>query len=141
MSSDVLQGSCLCGGVRYEVEGPLDLMACCHCRECRKASGAEFATNASVTTDRFRFLQGEDLLREFESSPGQARVFCGTCGSPILKRIAAAPEKVRLRLGCLDSDLDQKPIVRVFVSEKLAFTQIPDDTPTFETIPDSAPAD
>jgi hypothetical protein len=81
------------------------------------------------------FISGEELLREFESSPGQFRVFCGTCGSPILKRMLEKPEKVRLRLGCLDSDLAQKPVVRVFLSEKLSFTEVTDDIPNFETVP------
>jgi hypothetical protein len=36
----MLKGSCLCGGVRYEVEGPFEIMAYCHCVQCRKASGS-----------------------------------------------------------------------------------------------------
>ena len=135
-----LEGSCLCGGVRYEAQGPLTAMACCHCRECRKASGAEFATNASIASADLRIVSGKDLLREFESSPGQARVFCGQCGSPILKRIADKPDTLRLRLGCLDSPLDQKPVVRVFLSEKLSFTDIQDDIPSFDTIPVAKPS-
>ena len=67
-------GSCLCGGVRYEVNGPLKAMAYCHCVQCRKASGADFATNASVATEDFKLLSGAELLSEFESSPGNFRV-------------------------------------------------------------------
>jgi len=136
-----LEGSCLCGGVRYEAQGPLLAMARCHCRECRKASGAEFATNASVLSSNLRFLAGRALLREFESSPGQARIFCGKCGSPIMKRVADKPDMLRLRLGCLDSPLDQKPAVRVFLSEKLDFTEILDDIPSFHTIPGAKSSD
>ena len=140
MQHETLEGSCLCGGVRYELQGPLVAMACCHCRECRKASGAEFATNASVLTDNLRFLSGQALLREFESSPGQARIFCGKCGSPIMKRIADKPDIVRIRLGCLDSHLNQKPVLRAFVSEKLSFTEIHNDIPSFGTIPGAKPS-
>lgn len=138
-SGAVLNGSCLCGGVRYQIRGPLEAMACCHCVQCRKASGAEFATNASVATSRFQLLAGKDLLKEFESSPGQARIFCGQCGSPIMKRFADKPERVRIRLGCLDSELHQRPLARAFLSEKLCFTEIRDDIPAFETVP-GAPA-
>lgn len=141
MPHEILEGSCLCGGVQYEVRGPLLAMARCHCRECRKASGAEFATNASVRSSDLRFLSGQALLREFESSPGQARIFCGKCGSPIMKRVADKPDILRLRLGCLDSPLDQKPSVLVFLSEKLDFTEIPDDIPSFETIPGANSSD
>lgn len=116
-------------------------MARCHCRECRKASGAEFATNASVRSSNLRFLSGQTHLREFESSPGQFRVFCGECGSPIMKRVADKPDMLRLRLGCLDSRLDQIPAIRVFLSEKLSFTEILDDIPGFDTIPGAKPSD
>jgi len=135
MKRTKIEGSCLCGGIRYQASGPLEAMARCHCRECRKASGAEFATNGTVATRDLEFTAGADLLREYESSPGQFRCFCGTCGSPILKKFADKPESVRLRLGCLDSDVDQKPIVRVWVSEKLDFSEIDGDIPTFDTVP------
>ena len=69
----MLHGSCLCGGVRYEISGELGPSLHCHCGQCRKASGASFATNASVSSESFRFLSGESLLTRFESSPGQFR--------------------------------------------------------------------
>lgn len=132
---EILNGSCLCGGVRYEVNGPLIAMACCHCVQCRKASGAEFATNASVSAEAFRVVSGEALLTEFEWTPGQARVFCGRCGSPIMKRFADDPTKVRLRLGCLDSDIEDRSLVHVFTSEMPNWSQISDDLPQFDTVP------
>ena len=135
----MLKGSCLCGGVQYEAEGPLRLFARCHCVQCRKASGAEFATNATVSRDALKVTQGEDLLKEFEWRPGQARVFCGRCGSPIMKRNADKPDEVRLRLGCLDSDLEERPLFHVFVSEKPDWSEIDDDLPQFETVPTPPP--
>ena len=134
----MIKGSCLCGGVRYEVDGPLQAMACCHCTECRKASGAEFATNATVGVEYFRLTAGEELLAEFESSKGQARVFCGRCGSPIMKRFAAKPDQLRLRLGCLDSDIDERALAHVYVSEKPSWSEIHDGLPQFDTAPASS---
>jgi hypothetical protein len=104
--------------------------------QCRKASGAEFATNGSVPADQFRILSGEELLRQYESSPGTHRVFCGRCGSPLFKRDEKRPYQVRLRLGCLDSDLDQTPLMHVFVSEKPSWSEISDGLPRFDTRPE-----
>jgi hypothetical protein len=131
----MLKGSCLCGSVSYEADGPLTLMARCHCTQCRKASGAEFATNASVPAAGFRVVTGSELLKQFEWSPGEARVFCGRCGSPLFKRSAANPELVRLRLGCLDSEIDEKPVAHVFVAEKPAWSEITDALPQFARRP------
>jgi hypothetical protein len=131
----MLNASCLCGGVTYEAEGPLMLMARCHCVQCRKASGAEFATNGSVSTEKFRVTKGRELLARYESSPGKRRVFCSRGGSPLFKEDDKNPDQVRLRLGTVDSGIDEKPLAHVFVSEKPDWSDILDDTPQFATRP------
>jgi hypothetical protein len=134
----MLTGSCLCAGVKYEAEGPLSVVARCHCVQCRKASGAEFATNGSVSRDGFRIVKGEELLARWESSPGNFRVFCGRCGSPLFKEDKSRPFQVRLRLGCLDSDQPQAPILHVFVGEKPSWSTISDDLPQYPGRPDAS---
>jgi len=128
----VLKGSCLCGGIRYEIDADLGPVTNCHCIQCRKASGASFATNASVPAGSFRFVAGGALLREWESSPGIRRCFCGRCGSQILKRKDASPGSIRLRLGTLDTDPGVKPTKHIFVGSKPAWLEITDDLPVFE---------
>lgn len=59
----MLKGSCLYGTVRFLAEGPLKLVACCHCVQCRKAPGAEFASNAMVKADGFQIVAGEPAPR------------------------------------------------------------------------------
>lgn len=130
-----LAGGCLCGGVRYRARGPIGILARCCCRECRKASGAEFATNGNVAREHFEILEGEALLGEFESSPGQHRVFCGRCGSPLWKRIEALPDVVRLRLGCVDTPIEQKPLAQAFLSERMGLTHLDPEIPSFERVP------
>ena len=51
-------GSCLCGGVRYELDVPLTEISVCHCRMCRKASGTAFVAVAPVPADKFRLVAG-----------------------------------------------------------------------------------
>jgi hypothetical protein len=58
-----LRGSCLCGEVRFEIDGPLMRSSHCHCRQCQKAHGAPFRTRARVAAADFRFLAGEELRR------------------------------------------------------------------------------
>ncbi len=125
----MLKGSCLCGGIRYEIDNEIGPITNCHCSQCRKASGASFATNASVPAASFRFITGAELLREWESSPGKRRCFCGRCGSPILKRSDDTPETLRLRLGTLDSDPRRKPSKHIYVGSKAPWVEITDDLP------------
>lgn len=59
-----LKGSCLCQGIRYEIETELDEIIYCHCQKCRKANGTAFATNAPVLIQQFKWIQGENLLKK-----------------------------------------------------------------------------
>jgi hypothetical protein len=59
----MLKGHCLCGSVRYEIEGRLGPIVYCHCSMCRRASGSVGATNASVRAEEFRIVSGAELVR------------------------------------------------------------------------------
>lgn len=137
-SAPEFTGSCLCGGVRYRARGPLTAVARCFCSECRKQSGSEFALNAEPLPGSFALECGQDLVREFESSTGQWRVFCGRCGSPLYKRYDADPDRIRLRLGLVDQPIDARPAVQVFAAERMVATRIDPSIPTYVRAPGSA---
>ena len=59
----MLTGSCLCGGVRYQIDGELGAVTNCHCSLCRKMSGSAFSSGSTIPTASFRFVAGEDLLK------------------------------------------------------------------------------
>src|SRR5262245_42511697 len=130
-----MNAGCLCGGVRIEIAGKLGAVVYCHCSRCRKASGTAFAANADVRRRYWRFVSGEDLVREFESSPGVLRAFCGRCGSPVYSRTAANPEVLRLRLGLLDDDPERRSLAHFWVGSKAGWFQITDDLPQFAAGP------
>jgi hypothetical protein len=127
----MLEGSCACGRVRYELRGELaGPVGHCHCWQCRKHSGASFGTTAAVKADELVVVAGEELLSSWESSPGIHRVFAGCCGSPLYKRLDAIPGVLGLRLGTLDSD-PGRPVERhIFVSSKVPWIEIQDGLPT-----------
>ncbi|UVE16305.1 GFA family protein [Pseudomonas sp. LS44] len=124
-------GSCLCGAVRYRVEGELAPIQVCHCSQCRKAQGAPFATNIPVSEADFHLLQGAESLTAFESSPGKQRVFCSRCGSPVFSRNAKTPGVVRLRAGSLDGELETRPAVHFHVASKANWWALNDGLPQF----------
>ena len=69
----MLTGRCLCGDVRFEIDGELGPAVECHCSMCRRASGTAFAVNATVDAAGFRITAGGVAIREYESSPGYGR--------------------------------------------------------------------
>lgn len=126
------RGSCNCGKVRFEIEGELGKFGFCHCTTCRKASGTAFTANASVKRERVRFLTGEEAISRYESSPGVFRCFCSSCGSPIYKEKAEMPDKIRIRLGILDTLVGAKPLVHAFWGEKADWYDLKGDMPVYE---------
>lgn len=123
------QGSCLCGAVKYEIDGELTNPAYCHCSRCRKANGSVFAANASVKESAFKLLQGAAELKSYSTPSGVHRIFCSVCGSPIYSKRDSGPGSLRLRLGALDTPLDQGPQVHIFVGSKAEWYEIHDDLP------------
>jgi hypothetical protein len=64
-------GECLCGAIKYKAYGdPIDV-ASCHCVNCRRMSGAAFATHAVFKPEQFEWLQGE--LSKFAATPDLIR--------------------------------------------------------------------
>lgn len=137
--SGALAGSCLCGAIRYEVEGGLGPIGHCHCRTCRKAHAAAFATTSRVARARFRWSSGEALVASFESSPGKRRFFCPRCGSHLIAAWKDAPTVI-VRVGSLDSDPGQRPAVHIWASQKAPWHEITDALPQFAESASSAAA-
>jgi hypothetical protein len=131
----MLRGSCLCGGIKYRLTGPLSGALNCHCSMCRKAQGSAFRTRATVKAAEFHWVQGEDLVTYYQSSPGTRRGFCRTCGSPILSRFDADPAHYGLPLGALDDDPGVSAQCHIHVASKAPWYTITDDLPQFPELP------
>ncbi|MFY0663285.1 MAG: GFA family protein [Natronospirillum sp.] len=99
------QGSCLCGQVTYTLDETLHRIDLCHCSVCRKAHGTVLSAGASVSASAFNITTGNELLSNFESSPGKRRFFCANCGTHLFARTTAKPDTVRLRVATLDTAL------------------------------------
>ncbi len=130
----MVRGRCLCGAVAYESSGAPDWMAHCHCSICRKTYGGRCSTALRAPRSGFRWLRGEDEARGYESSPGNVRSFCPTCGSVVPGAPPQAPA-VFLPAGCLQDDPGVRPIAHIFVGSKAPWYDIRDGLPQFEEYP------
>jgi len=82
--SSKLTGVCLCGRVRFEVDGDFGPLFLCHCSRCRKDTGSAHAANLFVARGRLDWLAGQDCVTRFDL-PGtrHTRCFCSACGSAL----------------------------------------------------------
>lgn len=115
-------GGCLCAQVRYSFAGPPLLTAICHCRHCQRQSGSAFGIVVAVSAADFD-LKGETRTFDDSSDSGRsvARIFCPTCGSPILSRIEPMPDLVLIKAGTLDEPAKLRPTVEVYCDRALPF--------------------
>jgi len=128
------KGSCLCGAVRYEIDGPINMMLNCHCSMCRKQSGASFVTFVAAPLDGYRVLEGEASIGHYESSPGHRRNFCTHCGS-MLPEAMPAMGMIVAAAGNLEGDLGLKPQMHIFAGSKAPWYTITDELPRHDTYP------
>jgi len=127
----MIEGSCLCGAVRYQAAHVAGPMVHCHCRMCRKAHGAAFSTIVPVKQDGFRWISGEENLSHFESSPGKRRWFCSRCGSQLISTRDGDDRSLLLRAGCIDRGYDARPVAHGWVEFMAPWHHITDDLPQF----------
>ena len=133
MNKKKYSGGCLCGKVRYEITGEIKNIIYCHCSRCRKAQGSAFATNGNVNSEEFKFISGESELTGYEATPGQTKYFCKHCGSPIISKSKANMDKVRVRLGTVESEISERPIGHIFVGSKANWEEIEVKIPQYDT--------
>lgn len=98
-----MKGSCLCGTIRYQIDQLDGAIGHCHCLTCQKAHSAAFASTAGVLREHFRWLEGQDALNSYESSPGKLRHFCARCGSHLVAQRIGQPHVI-VRVATLDND-------------------------------------
>lgn len=128
-------GSCLCGQVRFEVEGDFESFFLCHCEYCRKDTGSAHAANLFSSTARLTWLAGRDQIREFNlPSTRHTKSFCSTCGAAVPTQQAGGVLLV-VPAGSLDSEVRIKPNAHIFVSSRASWDTALETIPSFDKLP------
>jgi hypothetical protein len=122
-----LRGSCLCGGVEFELAEAPETLRYCHCESCKKLSGSIGTVNGRVRSSAIRILAGKELLQTFQPAEGSAKTFCRTCGSNLFGGGWPDSETTSVRASALDDPFDARPSAHLFVRSVAAWETLPDD--------------
>ena len=128
-------GSCLCGTVKFEVQGDFDSFYLCHCRYCQKDTGSAHAANLFAQSAKLIWLAGVDAVTSF-TLPGAChnKSFCRSCGSALpsnqLRGLLVVPA------GCLDTEISVLPTAHIFTSNRAVWDEAIVDVPEFEGPPE-----
>lgn len=120
------KGSCLCGGVTFELSGDLAPPSVCHCSQCRKQSGHVWASTHVPQTALT--LTAQDTLAWYRSSVNAQRGFCGSCGSFLFWR-HDGEEEISIAMGAFDTPSGVKLARHIFVADKGDYYALDDGLP------------
>jgi len=128
-------GGCLCGAVRYSFEGEPAAALVCHCTHCQKQAGSAFSTILGVPEAALTMTgQPTSYHDHGESGKLVERIFCGTCGSPLISKVEVAPGMVWVKAGTLDDTAVFKPSAHIWTRSKQCWVET-GDVPAFDTNP------
>ncbi len=125
-------GGCTCRHVRYRMRSTPLFVHCCHCRWCQRETGAAFALNAMIESERVELLQGEVALIDTPSHSGKGQKIarCPRCQVAVWSNYAGAGDAVRfVRVGTLDEPDRLPPDIHIFTSSKQPWVVLPAGTP------------
>jgi hypothetical protein len=129
-----LRGSCLCGGVRFEVADVPETLTFCHCESCKKLSGGAGTVSARVPPSAIRIVAGEDLLQTYRPPEGSAKTFCRVCGANVFGGGWPETERASVRVTTFEEPPDARIGRHTYVRSIAPWEQLPNDgAERFET--------
>ncbi len=136
MTEKQIKGSCLCGKVSYQIEGPFKIFQYCHCSRCRKITGSAFAANLFVPPAHFKWLSGEESIGRFEHPEAKyfATNFCKNCGSS-LPWVVQGGKNIVVMAGTLDKDPGIRPKKNIFWGSRAPWFTETCDLEKYEKFP------
>jgi hypothetical protein len=130
----MLHGTCLCGGVRFEVDASPESLRYCHCTSCKKLSGGAGTVNFGVPPSAIRILEGEDLLQRFTPEGGSTKTFCRSCGANLFGGGWPDTERASVRVTTIEEPVDAKIGAHIYVRSLAPWESLADDgAERFET--------
>jgi len=128
MTIGSLEGRCTCGAVRYRMNAPPLFVHACHCTECQRLSGAAFALNALVETQRVELLDGAPEPAPVAGTSGRRQTIlrCPRCRVALWSHYPRAGDRIAfIRVGTLDEPFRLPPDIHIYTSSKLPWVQLP----------------
>jgi hypothetical protein len=122
-----LRGSCLCGGVTFELTEPFVRISMCHCTTCKAISGGVGTATGRVATSAVNVLTGRELITTYQPDEGLAKSFCSVCGSNLFGSGWPDSEMTGVRLTALDEQDGIAPEMHIWVRSVAPWETLPDD--------------
>jgi hypothetical protein len=130
--SSFYDGGCTCRCVRYRMITKPLFVHCCHCRWCQRETGAAFALNAMIESDRVQLLEGDVAIIDTPSNSGKGQQIsrCPKCEIALWSNYSGAGDAIRfVRVGTLDEPANFPPDIHIFTASKQPWVVLPPHAP------------
>lgn len=130
-----IEGGCDCRTLRYRLLSSPLFVHCCHCRWCQRETGASFALNAMIESDRVIHIGAEPELINTPSNSGlgQQIARCPNCRIAIWSHYAGNGPLVKfVRVGTLDNPDLLPPDIHIFTASKQPWIELKTSAPICE---------
>ena len=130
--SEAFKGGCLCGAVMYVSAAPKSPPTLCHCRSCRRSSGAHAVGLFTVSKAEVEFTAGKPT--EYQSSPQVLRGFCDRCGTSLTYWHSGWPNDLSLTIASLDAPGSVAPVDHTGMADAVAWDKPEDGLPQYSAV-------
>ena len=130
MADPVVEGGCLCGGIRYAAHGAPTVSMICHCNSCCRAAGSPVVAWLTFPRSQFSFARG--VPSEFQSTASVTRTFCATCGTSLTYVHAERPTEIDVTTSSLDHPEAFPPTYHAWVSDDAGWLRFGDGLPAYQ---------
>ena len=123
VDTDMPEGGCDCGYVRYRLQNTPLFVHCCHCRWCQRETGASYALNAMIESDKVERINGRVLMVDTPSNSGKGQQIarCPRCYVAVWSHYGGAgPLLSFVRVGT------------IFTASRQPWVVLPPGTPALE---------
>jgi hypothetical protein len=126
------EGGCTCRFVRYRMSARPLIVHCCHCRWCQRETGAAFALNALIESERVELLEGAVVAVDTPSNSGKGQPIsrCPRCQVAVWSQYAGLGDALCfVRVGTLDAPDRLPPDIHIYTESKQPWVVLPPGTP------------
>jgi len=134
-NNDTLEGGCTCGEIRYRMTSKPMFVHCCHCRSCQRETGASFALNAMIESERVQLTAAKPVIvvTPTLSGKGQKVARCAGCHVAVYSHYAGLGERASfVRVGTLDEPDRLPPDLHIFTASRQPWVVLPSGARAFE---------
>lgn len=136
--TNVHEGGCLCGAVRFKTKGDPLRVTVCHCTWCQRRTGAAFAVEPIFEDNQVEIVGERSRYRSVSDESGRwlELEFCPKCGTNIGFTLEWRPGARAIDAGTFDDPSwirsDKHHFRHIFLRSAQSWYDVPDGVEKYE---------